>query len=634
MPDLPPAHDKYEKDILNWVNAAVAEGDRFLAAQYGYDEIQKCINYVQGDQVDKSKPKDLSNFSTNRLGKVSTDIVAALTDIKPLFAYRTANKRFNDQAEILNKLSTFWWMNNFIDLKLGGAIQLAIPAGCAYLQVIYNQDLQGGHGDLDVVPLDARDVLPIRPSTSISVQDMYGVIIRSVETVNYLHSKYPWMRSRIKADHDAAFYQPRQTAFQRMMNTVMTPVAAALRPQVGAGGFRIPGKEVRTVYLKDDSINETDEIVRIGYGPEGERYSWSYEVIPGDMLYPRGRTIVCAKDIVFYDGPNVYWHGKFPLVKLYTDLSFVYPNSFLSKSILKDLIPHQDLLNEMVNGIADAVNQCLKRGIVADSRAIPRTLLEKLNSRKPGFKMMVNPSVGEGIKWQEPPVLPQYVFEFLQWLVTEIEYLSGSTDLSNLAKVKQIPAVESVEAIMQAMTPATRMRGRLMEIALREMAELVKFGFFQFYDAPRRIAVLGEDGVSLEDFDFDPGNLIPDETDMDYRGMPRTQRAIRHAHSFTFYVTPNSMLEVALVTKKMLMMRLRTMGEIDHQTFLESMEVPNIPQIDQRLQQEQMQQAQMAMMGATPQTGQIQGPGRRPTGQSPPHMESKDGGTRAAISES
>ena len=28
MADLPPGQDKYEKDILNWVNAAVAEGDR------------------------------------------------------------------------------------------------------------------------------------------------------------------------------------------------------------------------------------------------------------------------------------------------------------------------------------------------------------------------------------------------------------------------------------------------------------------------------------------------------------------------------------------------------------------------------------------------------------------------------
>jgi hypothetical protein len=53
-----------------------------------------------------------------------------------------ANKRFNDQADILNKMASFWWLTNFIDLKLGGAIQMAIPAGCSYLQVIFNQDLQ------------------------------------------------------------------------------------------------------------------------------------------------------------------------------------------------------------------------------------------------------------------------------------------------------------------------------------------------------------------------------------------------------------------------------------------------------------------------------------------------------------
>jgi len=630
--DLPPIGlSENEKERLSWINAAVMEGDRFLAAQYGYEDIQKCINYIQGDQLDRQKPKDLSNFASNRLGKVSTDITAALTDIKPLFSFKTGNRAFNDQASVLNKVTQAWWLNNFIDLKLGGGIQLAIPAGCSYLQLVFNQDLQGGHGDLDVIPLDCRDVLPIRPSNSISVQDQFGVIIRQTETVNYLLAKYPWMGKRIVADHDVAFYQPRQTAFQRMMNTIMTPVAAALRPRTGGGGFRIPGKEVRTAYLKDDSINETKKVVRMAYGPKGERYSWSYEVAPGDLLYPRGRTMICGKDIIFYDGPNVYWHGKFPLVKLYTDLSFVYPNSFLSKSLVKDLIPHQDCLNEIINGIMDAVNQALKRGVIADSRAIPRSLLEKLNSRKPGFKMMINPSVGEGIKFQDPPNLPQYVFEFLQWLVNEIEYLSGSTDLSNLAKVKQIPAVESVEAIMQAMTPATRMRGRLMECALRELAEIIKFGFFQFYDAPRRIAMLGEDGVSMEDFDFDPGYLMPDSQFMGYQGLDRIQRAIKHAHNFTFYVTPNSMLEVALVTRKMLYMQLRRMGEIDHQTFLETMEVPNIPEIDRRLQEEMMQKAAMMM---PQEMGAIQGPGRRPTGQVAPHMEIKDGGTRPTTAES
>ena len=122
-------HSKYDRDVLNWVLQATQEGEEFLRGQYGFTDIDKAIGYIQGDQGTKIKSSALSNFQSNRLGKVTTDIVAALTDIKPLFSYRTLNDQFKDQSVILNKLAQSWWLNNFIDLKLGGAIQLAIPAG-------------------------------------------------------------------------------------------------------------------------------------------------------------------------------------------------------------------------------------------------------------------------------------------------------------------------------------------------------------------------------------------------------------------------------------------------------------------------------------------------------------------------
>ena len=624
---------KYEREVIDWVTTAVQEGQAFLKSQYGYDQIDKTIQYIQGDQRQRPKSDDLSNYASNRLGKVTTDIVAALTDIKPLFSFRTGNKSFEAQGKILNDLTRAWWLNNFIDLKLGGGIQLALPAGCAYLHLIWNQDLQGGHGDLDVVPLDARDVIPIRPMNSISVQDCTGVVIVSSQTTNYLESKYPHLRGRIKADGGPASYTPRSTAFGRMMNRVMSPVHKSLQPNAGRQQARIPMKIVYTCYIKDDSVHKGSEMLEVGYGRDRDgnkvAYSWSYDVVPGDLIYPRGRVIVCSDDMVFYDGPNIYWHGRFPLVKLYTDLSFVYQDSWFSKSVIADLVSHQDLINEMINGIADAVKQALQPGAVADSRAVPLAVLEKLNTRKPGFKLLHNPTTGPGVQWSEARQLPAYLFDFLQFIIHEVEYLSGSQDLSNLAKVKQIPAVESVEAIMQAMTPATRMRGRLMESALRELAELAKFGFFQFYDAPRRIAMLGPDGISMEDFDFDPGSLVPDPINYpEYAGMPRNTRAIKHSHNFTFFVTPNSMLEVALVTKKMLYLQLRRSGDLDWETFMEAMEVPNLPEVMKRLGSEIDQKIAMAQAAqATPQ-------GRPPSAQTGPHMEVKDGGTRPTVAES
>lgn len=643
---MPIPQSQYERDVLKWILEAIEEGEAFLRNQFGYKDIEKSIEYIQGEQSRQLRPQGLSNFSINRLGKVSTDIVSSLTDIRAFNNYRTFNDIYKEQAFILNRLNQSWWINNFIDLKFGSGIQLAIPAGCSYLQMVWNQDIHGGRGDLDLIPRDCRDVIPIRPSNTISIQDWMGVCIRTVETVNFLTFKYPHLADRIKPDHDVGFHSPRQTSFSRFMTAIQSPVQYMLRGSSKTGEkYRIPGKGIYTVYLKDDSINQSSQLVKVGYGPNNQEYSWSYVVEPGEPIYPRGRCIVAAQDIIFYDGPNVYWHGRFPLIKLNTDLSFIYNNSFLSKSVISDLIPVQDVINEIVSGIMDAVNQALSPTLVYDVRAIPRAKAEALNVRRPGLKVGINPVAGEGIKWKEPPLLPPYVFELLQFMIHEVEFLSGSVDLANLARVKQLPAAESTEALMQSMSPSTRLRGRLLEYALRELGEMVKMNFLQFYDIGRRLTILGPDGLTFEDFDFDPGTIVPDGagrfTSLDkrpirvpsdemseYEGQPRMKRAIKHSSNFSTYITPNSALELALVSEKAKYMMLRRQGDIDWETFMERLEIPNIQEIKRRLSSELDQKlAQVAEL--------TQGrAGRPPTAQQSPQILSKDQGGRGVLSES
>jgi len=613
---------EYERDVISWVTSQANESRSFLEKQFGYSDIDKTIEYIQGKQNSNPKPSKLSNFMLNHLGKITGDTVSALTDIKPLFSYRTNNKGMADQAMILNKLATAWWLNNFIDLKLAATIQLAIPTGCAYMQIVFNPDLHGGLGDIDIIPRDARNILPIRPANSISIQDCMGVIVYSLDTLYNLRRQYPDRADKLVADSDFSFNTQRTSVVSSLYDKVMSPVHHALRGKKGPkGAMKIPGKEIFTVYLNDDAVNETNSVVKMGYGSNGEEYSWSYTVEPDEPLYPRGRVIVCGKDIVLYDGPNVYWHGMFPLVKVPMDMSFVYEDSFLSRSPLHDVIPAQDMINSICNGIIDGVNKALAPDVIGDKRAVSRAVMDKINTREPGLRILTNPVYGDGIKYSDPPVIPNYVPDFLKFLIERMEYITGSVDMANLARVRQLPAAETVEAIMQAMTPMNRMRGRIMEAALRELAEMLKYNFLQFYDVKRRVSVLGPGGVVFEDFDFDPGQLVPDgEGD-------RYKRAVKHASNFSFYITPNSMLEMALVSKKVLYLQLRRMGEIDHQSFLEMMEIPNIPEIDNRLSSEIDQKIQLARQL---QEGSV---GRPPSGQQLPKLEQKGDG-RPVVSES
>ncbi len=637
------------KETIDWVMAAVAEGEAFLSAQFGYHQIDHAISVIQGEENSRfGGHKDLSHFNINLVGKVVGDNVASLTDIKPYFEYRTANKQFQAQADIFNNLAQGWWMQNFIDLKIAGAIQLAIPAGCAYLQFIWNPELQGGKGDLDLIPRDARDVIPIRPTSSLSIQDSMGVIIRSDETVNYLKSRYHHLADHIKPDRDLAFTTRRTISPSGALGRFLSPMMARIKRARQGGPIRVPGKEVFTVYLKDDSINRSKtNNVAMGFDHEGNARTWSYLVKPGEALYPRGRTIICSEDIVYYDGPNVFLFDTFPIIKLYMDMSFVYPDSYFSKPVTQDLLSLNEMVNEIVSGVMDNVRKELRPNIIADMRSVSSTKLDNFDSRRGGQYLRVRPTGQTPIEFIGGTDLKKYVFEMLQFGMDQIEGLSGSKDLSALTRLKQLPAKETVDAIMQSMSPQLRMRGRLIEFAIRELAHMLKFGFLQWYNAPRRMAILGADGLTLEDFDYDPGNLVPDgggmmhltdtngnktEQKIDgFKGLTKMERAIKHASNFTFYVVPGSMLELQLQSKKAEAIMLRKMGEIDHNTFLEIMEVSNISGVNRNLTSE-IDQKIAALQAA--EAGDV---GRPATNAQNPQIETKqaaDGAARSTVTTS
>jgi hypothetical protein len=272
--------------------------------------------------------------------------------------------------------------------------------------------------------------------------------------------------------------------------------------------------------------------------------------------------------------------------------------------------------------VAQAARKTLRPGVIADKNAIPDGVLKLLNTEKEGMRLKVNPVMGDGIKLTDPVVVPPYIIELIRMCVDQIDDLSGTKGIGDLMALKQLPSADSIEKIQAAMTPAIRRRGRVIESFLREMAEQVKFNIFQFYSQKRRVQLVGDNGLTFEDFDFDPGNMVPMPNPEDTR--PYNERAIEHVNSFPFYIAQNSLLSIAQTSQKMMHLQLRRMGEIDHTTLLEVLEVPNIQQINERLGSE-LDQKIAAMSQA-----QV---GRPPSAQQAPHMQMKGDG-RSVISES
>jgi hypothetical protein len=317
-------------------------------------------------------------------------------------------------------------------------------------------------------------------------------------------------------------------------------------------------------------------------GPPGA--SWAYVVAPGARVYPNKRCIVATPDAIIWDGPSPFWHGMFPFSRLKL---WEVPWQFLGVPLLGDLLPVQDNINRILNEILLGIRRWTDPQVVYDRSAVSENFMRLHDPRKPGAKIKTNPTRGEGFKNLEgpPPQVLALALQFWQQLTDKFGDLSGVANLQRLLDLRQMPGADTIRQYYEAMTPELRSEGRALEAFLRNLAEMLKVNTFQFYSQDRRVTFLGDAGLTLDDFDFDPTSLIPamepgqpgytPELDA---ALPREQRAQFFHKLIVFKVMPNSILAMNAAEQKMLRLQLSREGYFDFWSLMESLEIPNVGQ--------------------------------------------------------
>ena len=586
MADLTAPPSDQEKQVLGFIGEAIDEGDAFVRSQEGYDKIGECMDMIMGKSRDV-RSSTLSSTTCNRFGKNFADLSALQTDVKPFWEYRTYNRRFEPSQVILGKLATAWYTGQQIDMRFGDVVKYANVGGTSYANLFWNEETQ----DPDCQGEDPRDVLPIRPGSGYeSVQNCFGVAVRRSCSVNYLRRKYPSKADQIVPDRDGSYRTSLQnTRAGRLLEQMSqySPFRMRLFGKEPAKEMpKIPTVDLHTIYLKDNSRNEKSYPIEMGEFEDGKALNnWSYIVEPGELRYPRGRMLVATRTAVLYDGPNIYWHGKFPLPKLTLQ---PMPWTWLGKAALWDNIPLQRSYDKVLRIIEDHLDQIARPGVIADKNSTSKAMLDRLDTRRAGWKIQQNPLAGKGIQVVPPPPLPSEVFNHRDWLPDQMDELSGVRDMSQMMRLNQMPSAETMEKLIESMTASVRAQSRVIEAFMREFAMMMAFNFAQFYTLPKRLTILGPSGVTPEDFDYDPGSLIPDfvhSKDYDERGMlsrdalergpmPRYDRAVEWMRQFTFHIAPGSLLAASEIEQKLLYMNLFRMGVIDMFTLAEILGIP------------------------------------------------------------
>lgn len=570
-------YENRDTRIHGWLKEALSEGDRLLHLEPGYDKIDRAMDYIGGDQITGNHPSYLHKVVVNQTRKAVRTHVSALTDIEPLFEFKTKNQNYERHADLLNQRAVVWWVQTFADLELADCIKYALAAGSGDMVIEYDRFFNGG--DTRLIPRDCRDTIAIRPERTRSLQDWEGLTIRETHSPNKLKAHFPEYASEIT--EDSGVLGRVFTRFRR--NTTMNSPSGYTLDGLGTKSPNsikgitgaIPEATLYRTFINDRAINLTGGDVLMG--PPGT--NWCYTVKAGERLYPYRRLILWNERRVLWDGPSPYAHGYYPVSRLCLER---WPWLQIGLGLVHDLMPINDAINTTVNDFLQVFSQWVNRGSVWDKN-MPEAVFKRFDPRMPNWKIKKNSAFADGFALQEGPQLPPWAFQFLQGLFAKFDELSETGNLAALMQLRQSPGADTLDKYMEALTPGIRLEARQMEAFLREVAEQWKGNLFQFESKAKRFMILGEAGQTLADIDADPDTLIPalSPTDPGYTpeldlNLPRQDRAKFFMMQFSFMVAPNSMLAMKAQETKLTYVQLSRQGYVDFKTLLDILNIPNV----------------------------------------------------------
>lgn len=675
--------------ILGWLRESINAGEWFLKQQSGYkfvDASRRIMADIGFDEL----PPTLSKLSDNFIKRQVRETVGLLANPRPIAAYKVENPEYDQQALILNGCYKSWYSESFVDRSLRAALQYAAVEGTGYLLMEWDPAYwNNGKSGVKLTPLGVDAVLPIQISPEDwDLDGAYATIVRRQVPVTEVIRRYPHLASEIVPDGDSV------SGWRRLMNNMMEKVVPTVHNTYGSQrGYRgedpaqLPLVTVYDIYVMDTTVNTSGKTMEMGVKDS----PWAYRVPsygepipvegvngpdgrpvmrPADYydarIFPYKRHIVATRSTILYDGPSKWWHGKTPVVRFRLD---DWPYEYCGIPITKEAAKMQAGMTSLLRAYDDSSNARLRPPISYDPSRISSTLARGIDPRSGGAIVAASDLVGPAFKLLIEPGYYQMSndhLQFIQWLKEEGINLMGGHDLMSLQKAAQIPSADTIEKLEQIAGPLVTDLSRNMEASLLELGELFKAMVFEFYTAKRRFQILGKDGITAEDLDYDPGQLTPNTL----AGETRQERARKHMNDFHFNIVPNSVYAITQSSRKLLTLQLARMGQpISPYTVLEQFDIsnPGRPPLDavteiekfkawkieeaelaikiQQMAAQAQMEAQAEMQAANPlaQIAQLaqaslsgggQGVGRPPSAQVQPHVEMKDGGARTTIAES
>lgn len=591
-----------KKKIHEFLIQNVKDGGEYAEAEPGFAQLEQSIRLLTGTPDPKLAAKQsdgrYSRLLTNRLKRNLREMVNNLSDISFTPGFHSDSNDTQEQAELLNRVSYSWYISRFIDVQIKKAVQWMAICPRAYLEICYRQ-LPGARGkcEIDVIPRSSFEVVMTGVPESGDLQEAYTVTIIKDMPVYLAHATWPDFQDILVPDRETpkGWIEKAKQVYDSVFAT--TPEKATAKN---------PTVRLYYQYVLDLSMNKSGKTQKMGYkklkdGTLAET-PWSYDVpSEGSMvksgydvngvptfkiatdqqcrMFPNRRLIVGTENDIIYDGPAFDWHGMVPLVKFSADS---WP--FGDFSMVSDVASIQDTINEVQRVVHQTIRNRFNPSMMYDMRSLTRDKAKAFKPEFGGQKIGYNGQVS-----QDPmkPALPPAFYEINGWIYDankkweeDMDYQMGVKDPLALSRAKAGDE-ESMEKMAELAGPIVKGISRDMERAMRDLAEMFKYLVFQYYDTPRIMQIVGPDGVTPQNFDYDPGNLIPSHMPGENKSSPsvfsKMQRAQYQAEHLPFMIVPNTLHRLNQASQKLMVLQLWRGGfPLSPWTIGSIMGLPNI----------------------------------------------------------
>lgn len=678
-----PPRESDPADVLAWCKRTRSQALSWLMSQSSYREFNDAIKVLEFEaQDDVVQPDTMSDVSSGEVRRNTKELVATLSNMKASASFKTDNADVYNVAGILNKLYMAWWHMARPALRHRDQLQLAAAAGAGFICPEWDPDFHGfGRGNVRLSARPPQQVLPIQLPQDGDYQNAYAVHLITEMPIAEAHMKFPAKAGLIKSDRDSPSWL--RKGFQRVqefLSPVLEMFGATRSDKAGDPIF--PTVDIHYCYVKDNSVNITGKTIVMG----DPATNWSYAVpsvgqdidsgvrgqdgsilyrkatMEDARLYPNRRLIKWCNSCLIDDDVSPFWHGQLPAIPVSLDKWAWDP---IGKPVTYGSASLERSVTRLMRAIDDSAVTRLDPPLVVTEQ-LSEDYAEGFSCRIPGQMLKMNTLSGEPVKPLLPSDfynLPAWIAEYIKFLETKTQRNMGVLDVQALAKAAQLPSQETLDKMKDLSGPLISDMTDQLEACISKVGEQWMWLTFQFLTVKRRLQLLGDDGVTSQDFDFDPGSLVPshlpgENPNAGSSRLDKTQRAKWFAGQFYFFVIPGSLHNMTNITQKLMMIQLKKAGvPIDRWTMAEIFDVPNYGPppagttnvqerlvAEQRMAEEAMKRQAVAMgvlnEDGTPGPASPQGQGagnpvgRPPSGLQPPQIVMKDDGQRSTISQS